>query len=88
MHRSGQAVGVGDSEFLIVYGYGMGGLWGVLIAPSEQAIAAKYPELVVVRERPGWMDDERFEKLRSEPLWLDDDPPAGMLRAVVAEREK
>jgi hypothetical protein len=74
-----------DQEFLVAYDYGMGGLWAVLMAPSQKAIEAKYPELAVVPKRPPWMDDERYEKLRSEPLWLDD-PPAGILNALVADR--
>jgi hypothetical protein len=66
-----------DREFLVAYDYGMGGLWGILMAPSAQAISARYPELIVVAERPEWMDDERYERLRGEPLWLDDDHQRG-----------
>jgi len=76
-----------DREYLVAYDYGMGGLWAILIAPSEDAITAKYPELAVAPERPPWMDDDRYDRLRGEPLWLDD-PPSGILRAVVADREK
>jgi hypothetical protein len=74
-----------DREFLVTYDYGMGGLWAVIMAPSTEAIRTKYPELSVAAERPPWMDDERYEKLRSEHLWLND-PPTGILVALVAER--
>jgi hypothetical protein len=76
-----------DKEFLVAYDYGMGGLWAILMAPSQEAIAAKYPELAVAPERPNWMDDQRYEDLRGEPLWLDD-PPSGILDALVADRRK
>jgi hypothetical protein len=76
-----------DREYLVAYDYGMGGLWAVLLAPSADAITATYPELAVAPERPQWIDDDRYDHLRGEPLWLDD-PPSGILRAVVADREK
>ena len=44
-----------ESDFLIAYDYGMGGLWGILIAPSAAAILAKYPELALLTShRLGW----------------------------------
>jgi hypothetical protein len=79
---------VEDQEWLIAYDYGMGGLWGVMIAPSAEAIRAKYPELSVVDERPRWMTEERYAKLRSDPLWLDDEVPTGLLKAAVADRDR
>ena len=75
-------------EFLVCYDYGMGGLWGVLVAPSASAISARYPELVVVETRPDWMGEGELRGLRETPLWLDDDPPQGLLRAVIADRTR
>jgi hypothetical protein len=80
--------GVAEHEYLVCYDYGMGGLWGVIIASSREVILAKYPELDVADERPRWMDDETHEKFRSEPLWLDDEIPTGLLRALVADRDR
>ena len=74
-----------DAPFLVAYDYGGGGLWAVLMAPSIQAIADKYPELAVVRDRPTWMTADDYEELLGQPLWLDD-PPSGILNAVVADR--
>lgn len=74
-------------EFLVAYDYGMGGLWAVVIAPSADAITARYPEVAVVEERPHWMSDE-YERERSQPLWLDEDVPSGLFHVVVAERSK
>jgi len=45
-----------------------------------------YPELVVVDHRPPSMNDEHYEKLTAERLQLDD-PPAGMLKEIVADRD-
>lgn len=30
-------------HFLVAYDYGMGGLWGIMLAKSEDEIKAKYP---------------------------------------------
>jgi hypothetical protein len=74
-------------EFLVCYDYGTGGLWGALIASSATAIAAKYPELDVSDALPSWISSEELRKYREAPLWLDDEPPQGLLRALVADRE-
>ncbi|GAB3778152.1 hypothetical protein GCM10027601_02590 [Nocardioides ungokensis] len=74
-------------EFLVCYDYGSGGLWGILTAPSEDAVRAKYPELTIAEVRPPWMDDEHIGQLYAEPLRLDD-PPTGLLAALVADRER
>ena len=58
------------------------------MAPSREAILAKYPELGIADERPHWLTDERPARMRADPLWLDDDPPQGLLRAVVADRAR
>jgi hypothetical protein len=79
---------VNSDEYLVAYDYGMGGLWAVLIAPSRDDIAAKYPELNVVDEVPHWMDEERLAQLRADALFLDEEIPSGMLKAVVADRDR
>lgn len=77
-----------DGEFLVAYDYGMGGLWVVLIAPSEEAIRAKFPELGIAKTRPKWMDEAALQTKRETPLWLDDDPPRGLLGVLVNDRER
>jgi hypothetical protein len=74
-------------EFLVCYEYCSGGLWGILVAPSEDAISEQYPELAIVHARPPWMDDECITQLYAEPLRLED-PPTGLLSALVADRER
>jgi hypothetical protein len=66
----------------------MSGLWGVLIAPSMESIRFKYPELAIVDSFPRWMGLEELTRMREMPLWLDDDPPQGLLHALVADRER
>jgi len=75
-------------EFLVAYDYGMGGLWGVLIAPSAAAITAKFPELSIADALPPWMTDADLERHREAPLWLDDEPSQGLLNVVIADRER
>jgi hypothetical protein len=77
-----------EREFLVAYDYGTGGLWAVVVAPSRQAILSAYPEVVVVDERPAWMSAEKYEQMRGDPLWLDDMPPQGLFRVVLADRER
>ena len=87
MTRPTGDLGVCADEFLVCYDYGTGGLWGILIAPSEDAIRAKYPELSIADKRPRWMDDERLDRLHAEPLRLEDEP-TGLLTALVADRDR
>lgn len=75
-------------EFLVAYDYGMGGLWGVLVAPSREAIVKKYPELGIAAALSAWMNPQRLERLRHDPLWLEEEPPQGLLEALVADRGK
>jgi hypothetical protein len=75
--------------FLIGYEYGMGGLWGVIDARSEDEIKQKYPELDVVHERPKWMTPQRYGELcERERHDIDEETPWGILRAVVTNREQ
>jgi len=84
----GHSVRVVDREFLVAYDYGMGGLWAIVLAESDAAIRSAYPELTVVHDRPPWMDDARYATLCAEPLRLDSPEPQGILKAVVADRNK
>lgn len=83
---------MGMQEFLVAYDCGMGGLWAIIVAQSAEAITRKYPEVSVARERPAWMDDDRYATLRAERLALDSPSPSpspeGILEVIVAERGK
>lgn len=79
--------GLRAGEYLVCYDMPrMSGLWGVLIAPSRVAIAARFPELFIADARPAWMDADELSRMRETPLWLDDEPPQGLLGVVVADR--
>lgn len=73
--------------FLIAYDYGSGGLWGVMLAASEQQITERYPELTVVPERPVWMTKERYADLAATPYDVED-MPWGLLNAVLEDRQQ
>jgi hypothetical protein len=73
-------------EHLVCYDYGMGGLWGVVIAPSPDSVRELYPELHVANTLRPWMDDESLMKMREAPLWLDADPPQGLLERSQSSR--
>lgn len=76
-------------EYLVCFDRGkIGALWGVLISPDREAISAKYPELTIWAELPSWMDSEEVRHMREAPLWLDDDPPQGLLGVLLAERDR
>jgi hypothetical protein len=66
----------------------MSGLWGVLIAPSVEAIRATYPELAIATSLPAWMDEDEVARMGETPLGLDEDPPQGLLQALVADRHR
>jgi len=74
--------------YLVCYDYGTGGLWGMMLARSEEEIAGVYPELVVVRARPRWMSDDLYASI-CEHEWHDiDGAPWGILNAVLADRRR
>jgi hypothetical protein len=68
------------SEYLVVHDYGMGGLCAYVQAESEEEIVEAFPELQVMHERPGWMDDEQAATLDR----LDLDAPSGLLAILLA----
>jgi len=41
---------------------------------------------LIVDSPPTWMDEAELARMRETPLWLDEDPPQGLLRALVADR--
>ncbi|GAA2743035.1 hypothetical protein GCM10009868_15290 [Terrabacter aerolatus] len=88
MSQRGLSSLLSEDEFLVCYDYGMGGLWGVLIAPSQVAIRAKYPDLMIADWLPTWMDEAELATKRETPLWLDDEPPQGLLSALVADQNR
>lgn len=76
----------GKTRFTAAYDYGMGGLWGLVWARSPEELRSLYPELAIVKSRPKWMTDELFTQMESRETYDIDEPPRGMLRAVLEAR--
>jgi hypothetical protein len=72
--------------FLVAYDYGSGGLWGAMMARSEDEIRREYPELAIVQHRPRWMTDERYDQICNEELHDVDGAPWGILNALLVDR--
>lgn len=66
----------------------MGGVWAVVMADSADQITNRYPEIGIATDRPGWMDDAHFERLRREAVDIDAAEDEGIFKAVVADRSK
>ena len=75
-------------EFLVCFDYGTGGLWAVVIADSADQIKGRYPEVSIAPERPPWMDDATYVKLRRDLLVVDRPEDQGIFKAVVEGRSK
>jgi hypothetical protein len=68
--------------FLVAYDYGMGGLWAFMLAESPDDITRRFPTLVIVTERPSWMDDGEEDNLRSTMTVDIDDEDHPFVRAL------
>jgi hypothetical protein len=44
--------------YLVVYDYGMGGVWLLIDARSTQEIESKFPKLKAYEDKPDWMTEE------------------------------
>jgi hypothetical protein len=65
---------MGDSEYVVAYDYGTGGVWAVMTGPSKYAIESAYPDLHVVEEAPSWMDAARYDRLKGRTGFRFDRP--------------
>jgi hypothetical protein len=74
--------------FLIAYDYGMGGLWGAMLARSEEEIQAAWPELGIAHERPRWMSQQEFERICQDNLYDVDGAPWGLLNVLLDDRTR
>lgn len=72
-------------KFLVLYDYGQGGRWALVLARNASEINACFPELTIESQRPGWMSDEYYARLEAG---LDDlDEPRGLLADILKGRE-
>jgi hypothetical protein len=79
---------VAKKEFMVVYDYGAGGLWGVMRARSVEEILAKYPELRIQSEPPAWMTDAVLADISRAENHDIDGEPQGLLKVVMADRSR
>lgn len=63
-----------EGEYLVVYDYGMGGVWAVMTAPSKTVVEAAYPELAVFDDRPDWVDDPEYARIKAKTGFRFDQP--------------
>jgi hypothetical protein len=71
---------------LVVYDYGMGGVWAVILADNDSKIISKYPKLQVVAKRPSWMNEEEYKKIKASNTFDIDSEPHGWLISAMAEK--
>lgn len=75
-------------SFLVAYDYGMGGLWAIVDANSEDEITSKYPEFGIARERQKWMSPAHYKDILAKRHYDIKDEPAGVLAVVVSDQQK
>ena len=65
--------------YLVVYDYGTGGLWAIIMARSAAEIRARFPTLKIVEDRPKWMSAVDYESICTTNCVDIDDAPSGWL---------
>jgi hypothetical protein len=61
-------------NFLVVYDYQTGGVWGLVAARSKEEIETRYCNLAVVEPVPVWISDDQYRRIVSSSSWDIDDP--------------
>lgn len=74
------------TRYLAVHDYGMGGIWGYVLASNPEEITERYPEVKVVEEYPSWMTDELREGLERRVEDIDGPRRLGLLGIVLRDR--
>jgi hypothetical protein len=73
-------------RYLAVHDYGMGGIWGYVLAANPLEITERYPELQVVEDEPSWITDDLREGLERRVEDIDEPKRLGATsRQVVYE---
>lgn len=74
--------------YLVLYDYGMGGIWAYLLARSPEEIARAFPELTVYDQPPEFLTPEVLERIKAT-LTIDiDDRNNAFLAELIKERER
>jgi hypothetical protein len=84
--RRKKDVSLAERDFLVGYDYGMGGLWAIVTASSEDEITTRYPELGIAKRRPSWMPAGDYRRLMARERHHINDEPTGVLDVIVQDR--
>jgi hypothetical protein len=76
------------NRYLIVYDYGMGALWGYVLASSAEEITDRYPEVQVVDGWPESLNEADRELLERRIEDVHDPLPTGVLGAIHMDRRE
>jgi hypothetical protein len=74
------------TSYLVAYEYGQGAVWAIVHADSEVQLRHDFPELTIVHDRPPWMTDAEFEKIRAVHDYDIDDRTFGLLAEIIEAR--
>jgi hypothetical protein len=74
--------------YLVLYDYGMGGVWAYILARSPEEIGQEYPELVVYDQPPDFLTPTALNRIETT-LTIDiDDRGNPFLAELVKERQR
>lgn len=74
------------TPFLVAYDYGQGAVWAVVLADSASQIEEEFPELTLVTERPAWLTNREFDKIKELHSYDIDDRTVGLLAEIIDGR--
>jgi hypothetical protein len=74
------------NKYLVVFDYGMGSIWAYMYARSEREVTDRYPLLRVVKEPPGWVQEEPYQEQMEKNTFDVDDPPSDWLRGCTKRK--
>lgn len=66
-------------EFYVLYDYGQGGLWAILVAESAEQVRGRFPQLQVFEEAPAVLAPAVLDKIRQSGVFRLDDLAPGWL---------
>lgn len=72
---------------LVVYDYGSGGVWAVVLAETPDEVEREFPELKAMTSRPPWMTEDEEKEIASEGIYdLYSDRSFGFLAEILYSR--
>ena len=73
--------------FLVLYDYGQGGVWAVILARSESEIRRRFPMLEVHRGPPDWLTGSDLSQIEHTMTIDIDDETNAFLAALRADAD-